>query len=70
MAGTGLSIPESPRTDTIASWAKRTIMPAMALSLVMHACFILIAALVFVRGGGGGGDDEAGGGASGPVEMA
>jgi hypothetical protein len=40
------------------------------MSLVAHACFIVIASLVLVRGGGGAGDDEAGGGAAGPVEMA
>jgi len=57
------------RADGVPPWARRTILPALLLSLAGHACFIVIAALVLVRGGGVG-DEGEGGGAGGPVEMA
>ena len=45
------------------------MLPALVMSLAAHACFIVIAALVLVKGGDAGGDGV-GEGASGPVEMA
>ena len=63
------SVPQV-RPEPIERWARRTLILALALSMVVHACLILIGALVMVRGGDGGNGDAAAGGPNGPVEMA
>jgi len=54
----------------VAGDARRASLSAMAISLALHACFLIIAMLVVVGGGGGGGDGSGGGGEPGPIEMA
>jgi hypothetical protein len=54
----------------VEQWARRTLVPAMALSLVVHACLILLAALVLVQGGGGSPGSSEGDAALGQVELA
>lgn len=58
--------------DRAPGWVRRATPPAVALSLVAHALFIIIGAFVMVRGGQGSttGTGEEGGGNGGPVEVA
>ena len=55
--------------DASPGWTRRALLPAMALSVVVHCCLVLLAAVVLVRSGGGG-EADPGAAGGGPVEMA
>ncbi|HYE63133.1 MAG TPA: hypothetical protein VD997_14155 [Phycisphaerales bacterium] len=54
----------------IGSDYKRASLSGLLVSIVVHACFLIIAAMVVVGGRGGDGTDGSGGGDPGPIEMA
>ncbi len=63
-----MQVDQSPVVRFVAGDARRASISALAVSLLLHAMFWLIAAFLVMGGGGGGGAGS--GGDPGPVEMA
>lgn len=61
---------DAPVLKVLGGDVKRASLSGLLLSLVVHACFLIIAAMVVVGGRGGEGEDGRGGGDPGPIEMA